>query len=65
MVLHSDKGVPQHIHPFLCESRTFQAKAFAVQVQGNLSESAGRADLQEQALAKLKVKGRAASVQPH
>jgi hypothetical protein len=35
-----------------------------LQVQGNLSETAGRAEIQEQALAKLRVKGRAASVGP-
>mgnify|MGYP000689150205 CR=1 FL=1 len=33
-------------------------------VQGNLEESVGRADLNEQALAKMKVKARAGSVGP-
>jgi len=48
-----------------CRGHKYEVlKAGLCQVQGNLSETAGRAQMQEQALAKLKIKGRAASVGP-
>ena len=58
-LLDGEKEIPQK------SPATVHLSSSIVQVQGNLSETAGRADLQEQALAKLKVKGRAASVGPY